>query len=247
VIRSVLGSRASIGGVLGSGRGASGPPNGLLTNLIAYWALDEAGGANNALDKHSNGLTLTQVNSPGADTGKVYATARTFAGANTRFNRTSESLLQLGTSTAWAIWFYPNSGTPAATEYIATKTDGVTVDEMLIAILSTGKCYYRGKQSGSVQSTGTINGAAWNLAICWTDGTNQYISLNNATADSSGSGSATTNRNGALTIGAYVSGINTFTGRIGPVVFWKNRTLDATARAALWNGGAGLAYSAFTA
>ena len=32
--------------------------NGLLNNLVAYWALDEAAGANDALDKHSNALNV---------------------------------------------------------------------------------------------------------------------------------------------------------------------------------------------
>ncbi len=58
--------------------------------------LNEAAGANNALDLHTNGLTLTQTSSPGSDTGKVYSTARTFDGAFDYFTRNSETLLQTG-------------------------------------------------------------------------------------------------------------------------------------------------------
>ena len=75
-------------------RAATG--NGLLTNLVGYWGLDEAAGANNALDKHSNALTLTQTGSPGSAAGKVYAGSRTFDGSGQQFSRASATSLQMG-------------------------------------------------------------------------------------------------------------------------------------------------------
>ena len=90
------------------GDGVAG--NGLLTNLAAYWGLDEAGGANNALDKHTNALTLTQVASPGSASGIVYARARAFDGINNYFYRASETLLQSGDiDFAIAAWVFLTS------------------------------------------------------------------------------------------------------------------------------------------
>lgn len=71
--------------------------NGLLNALVAYWPLNEAGGANDALDLHSNGLTLTQQYSPGSAGGIVYSAARSFTPASYHhFYRNSETVLQAG-------------------------------------------------------------------------------------------------------------------------------------------------------
>ena len=86
-------------------RAAAGAGNGLLNALIAYYKLDEAGGANDALDAHTGGLTFTQVNAPGSDAGKI-GTARTFAAASAQyFSRADDSNFSTGdvdfTISAW--------------------------------------------------------------------------------------------------------------------------------------------------
>ncbi len=232
--------------------------NGLLTGLVAYWGLDEASG--NAADKHSNGLTLSAFGTPGADTGKVYATARTFSGVYPwqGFYRYSESLLQPGTgSFGFAVWVLrsgDNSG-----RGILGKYQGDPTREYAISM--AGGSNANKPVFSTRASDGTVLGAitpdaltdsAWSLIIAWYDITTgkAYIQMNNSTiSESSGtSTSGATNSGGVFVVGDYYQsiGAETWSGRIGPVAFWKNRTLSAADRSALWNGGAGLAYSAFT-
>ena len=257
-MRYVLGSRASIGGVLGSGRGGGG--NGLLTGLVAYWGLDEASG--NALDKHSGGLTLTQANNPGADTGKVYATARTFNGNNTYFSRASETAIQLGDiDFCVAAWVFLTNVT--AQRLIASQYRfGDSHRVWFVDYLNTSNRFRFGISGDGVNATiavadnfGGPSGSTWYLVYVYHDATaNQIgISINNGTANTQAhTTGAAADTVAPLAIGAFfnTTGIAAgfaWQGRLGPVAMWKNRTLDATARAALYNGGVGLAYSAFTA
>lgn len=248
MIRPVLGSRASIGGPLGSGRGGAG--NGLLTGLVAYWGLDEAGGANNALDKHSGGLTLTQSGDPGADTGKVYATARTFSGSQ-YFTRNSETALQTG-NVDWhvAIWAYSTAST--AGQQIISKLGSSLASREFQVFFSAGQItfdWWINASNGVAEATTTAGFSTdtWHLVECYHNATTNQIgvAIDNGTfvtqsANGGNAGAA------AFRIGGRELAATLWAGRLGPVAMWKNRTLDATARAALWNGGAGLAYSAFS-
>lgn len=232
-------------GPLGVSAGAAVASNGLLTGLVAYWALDEAAGANDALDKHSGGLTLTQVSSPGSAAGKVYAGARTFDGSSQYFSRASGAAIQTGgINFAVAAWFYRAAG---GVGIILARDNGGTEREFMLSATDTGTnfvCYpadaYTSAASG-IASTG-----GWHLLIGWRDGGTIYSQLDGAAAIAQ---ACAAHDNGAVetTVGRPGYANYLFNGRIGPVAFWKNRTLDAAARAALWNGGNGLAYSAFTA
>ena len=252
MMRYVLGSRASIGGVLGSGRGGGG--NGLLTGLVAYWGLDEASG--NALDKHSGGLTLTQSGNPGADTGKVYATARTFNGSSQYFSRNSEAALQTGNiDFAIAAWVYLPSvtgdnkpivykgGTSSAIDYYLDYSVYVARFRLVVTANGSTEAWVAADTFGAASSNTWYFVAGWHDAVANT----LNIAINGGAADSAAHSTGVYAGTGAFAIGKIQAYNKFLSGRIGPVAFWKNRTLDATARAALYNGGAGLAYSAFTA
>lgn len=245
----VLGARGAMGYVLGRGAGAAG--NGLLTGLVAYWGLDEASG--NALDKHSGGLTLTQNNSPGADTGKVYSTARTFDGSNQYFRRVSESAIETGNiDYSLAAWVYLSSTTGARAVLAKAVADATNGYEFAIIYNSNFRLVC-GNNSGLQVLQATNFGAAtantWNLVLAWQDTTANkiYIQVNNGTPnEATRTITPTAAATKPLNIGRLESGAFYLSGRIGPVAFWKDRTLSADDRAALYNGGAGLAYSSFS-
>lgn len=247
MIRGVLGSRASIGGVLGSGRGGAG--NGLLTGLVAYWGLDEASG--NALDKHSGGYTLSQSGSPGATTGKVYATARTFNGGAQTFSRTSEAAFQAGDiDFSIAAWIYPTATPVTAGGIFGKDTAAAGGREYILAINSSRQGRFVISADGTnVVAVGStvLSLNAWHFLAAWHDATANkiYLQCDNGTIEEAAHSGGAYSGSTAVTLGSF-AGILFFTGRIGPVAFWKNRTLNATARAALYNGGNGLAYSAFS-
>lgn len=252
-MNSVLGARGAMGYVLGRGAGAAG--NGLLTGLVAYWGLDEASG--NALDKHTNGLTLTQANSPGASTGIVYATARTFNGSSQYFSRASESALQTGDiDFAIAAWVYLNSA-DAGQLIVAKGPVSLGREEFSIQLSGSKTFVFEiGNAAGqydsiAASSFGALSSTGWHLIVAYHNATESKIGISvdgildeKTTARNPGTNSdalVVGQQSPSVLAGYYANG------GIGPVMFWKNRTLDATARAALYNGGAGLAYSSFTA
>ncbi len=242
----VLGSRAAMGYVLGRGAGAAG--NGLLTGLVAYWGLDEASG--DALDKHSGGLTLTPANSPGADTGVVYATARTFNGINQRFSRNNEAALQAGDiDFAFAAWAYSAS---SDNRCILAKYSYGTNNREFAIYYESSAVRFSVSSAGTAATLSTVTASiptssAWHLYIAWHDATADkiYLQIDDGTpAEQAHSGGAYVGAS-SFYIG-LLNNIYYWNGRIGPVAFWKNRTLSADDRAALWNSGAGLAYSSFS-
>ena len=233
--------------------------NGLLNNLIGYWGLDEAAGANNATDKHSGGLTLTQYNSPASDTGKVYSTARTANGAtnNRHFRRTSETATQTGdVDFTLGAWVYPAVTNVSQvvvcklgdlSEYIMYYDSAVSRWKFGVSV--NGSDVYEVTAS----NFGAPSANAWYSVVGWHDSVNNLlgVSINNGTANTT-----------AHTTGVYVStnpfvvasgwdGANTFwqlNGRIGPVAMWKSAgggggVLTSDQRTALYNAGNGLAYA----
>jgi hypothetical protein len=219
--------------------------------------LNEAAGANDALDLHDGGLTLTQNGSPGSAAGIVYASARTFDGSADYFSRASEAALQAGdVDFAIAAWVYLTSN--AADAGVIIKGNGAaaaTIEYYLRYQQSTDKFRFivgNGTSGIGINSAQgpTIN--AWHLITCWHDATNNLIGIqmdSNAPATGEWTGGAAPTANALLCGVGYAAATNIayWPGRLGPVSMWKNRTLDAAAIASLWSGGAGLAYSAYTA
>ena len=243
----VLGGR-SIGSVLGRSGGAAG--NGLLTGLVAYWALNEASG--NAIDLHSGGLTLTAANAPGAAAGQVYATARTFNGASQYFSRASESALQTGDiDFAMSGWFLLSANT--GYRPIVSKWGAAGNREWLLYYdKDFNKITMQISANGTTQpylpaaTTADLN--TWAMFCAWHDATANkiYLQINGGTvAELAHTGGAYIGT-ADMMIGKLNAASEYWPGRIGPIAFWKNRTLSADDRTLLWNGGAGLAYSGFS-
>ena len=240
----VMGARGQTGYVLGRSGGAAG--NGLLTGLVAYWPLSEASG--NAIDLHSGGLTLTAANAPGAAAGQVYATARTFVPASTQyFSRAVSADVQPADQMVIAAWIYPTSFASPRRPIVALQG---SVDTPYILYLDvTGKpgfvLFAGGANYGQLIADAAISLNAWSYILAEFERPTLRLSVNGgATKSLSWNYSAVTGTGnfnlGRETVARY------FDGRIGPVAFWKNRTLSAADRTALWNGGAGLAYSGFS-
>jgi hypothetical protein len=233
--------------------------NGLLNNLVGYWGLDEASGANDALDKHTGARTLTHAASPGSSTGKVYSGARTFNGSTQYFNRASETALQGGdndiTISAW-VYLTANS----SEQIIVTKA--ASTEEYYLYYASSSNRFAFSVNDGAGHYTAvTANtfGApslnTWYFVTGVHDAVNNQIkiSVNNGTFDTASHtyGIASTSDNfcvGAIYTGSTV--ISPLTGRIGPVAMWKSApgsggALTSTQVGQLYNSGNGLAYHAF--
>jgi hypothetical protein len=179
-------------------RAAVATGNGLLNNLIAYWPLNEAGGANNALDLHSNALHLTQVASPGSAAGKVYAGARAFNGSTQYFSRASEALLQTGdvdfTVAAWVYAADVSDTCIIGTDETATPGQR----EFTLSINGLSKLQlsvYKPTDSGVgvvANSFGSLSANQWRFVVAWHDATADTIDIqiDGGTVDSAATGGA---------------------------------------------------------
>lgn len=249
---------------------AAAANNGLLNNLVAYWPLNEAAGANDALDLHTNALTATQVSSPGSDTGQVYAGARTLDGSADYFTRAGDdALLSMGdVDMTLAVWLYLDSKTPSEAWAISKYRFSDNNREYFLGWLKSSD-RFRWIVSGNGASVTSISSdtfgapatGTWYLVTCWHDSVANTIniSVNNGTADSAAHTTGIHDGISRFSIGTIynLSGPPTgasflgWNGRIGPVAMWKSAAggggvLTAAQRTALYNGGAGLAYAAFT-
>lgn len=242
---------------------AAAAGNGLLNNLVAYWGLDEAGGANNALDKHSHGLTVAQVASPGSNTGKVYVGARTFDGSTQYFSRADDIYTSTGdVDFTIAAWVYLSGVT--TNQIIVAKT-GSTFEYALLYVRDdsspNNRFGFYVSSNGSTLTTHQANtfGAAsantWYLVIAHHDAANNQIGIcvNAGTPDTVSYSTGVYDGAGSFNIGAalYPTILYQLAGRIGPVMMWKSApggggVLTADQRTALYNAGAGLAYASFT-
>jgi hypothetical protein len=230
--------------------------NGLLNNLIGYWGLDEAAGANNALDKHSNALTLTHAASPGSSTGKVYAGARTLNGSTQSFSRTSETLLQSGdvdyTLAAWVYLSAVNINHAIVSKYVPY------IDEEFILYYNYNDWapapYFTWIFGGGVvraTSFGAASANTWYLVVAWHDSVANQLGISVNGTENTASYSAGVTVTGAAFRVGLENTIYPFSGRIGPVSLWKSAgggggVLNSTKRTTLYNAGAGLAYASFT-
>jgi hypothetical protein len=233
-------------------------PNGLLTNLVAYWPGDEASG--NALDAHTNALHLTDTNTVTSNPGHVYSTARQYTSANSEYHiRADNALLSTGDiDYTLAAWAYLDSN--AAAMYIAGKFITAIGEREYRLLYVTFPAAFRWTLSSTGSNATQIDAvtfgapslSTWYLVVGSHDSVANIgsIQVNNGALDSlahaNGYDSPT-----AFAIGAQSDGSGCWDGRIGPVMFWKSAAggggvLSAAQRTALWNGGAGLRYDQFT-
>lgn len=238
---------------------AAAAGNGLLNNLIAYWPLNEASG--DALDAHTNALHLTDTGSVSSDTGKVYTLARQFDGnaAKTLARAGDDALLSTGNvDFTLAVWI-KFTALGAVAQHIAGKDDEVNREYRINWLASTNRISFRvfngSSQIGiAVSSIGAPSTGVWYLIVAYHDSTTNQVGvqINGGTVDTGAVSGTVADTVTPFSIGRCSTTVNSPSNAlIGPVSFWKSAAggggvLTAAQRTALYNGGAGLAYSAFT-
>ena len=234
--------------------------NGLLNNLIAYWPGNEVAG--NALDLHTNALHLTDINTVTSNPGLVYPLARQYTLANLEYHtRAHEALLAAGDiDFTLAAWVRTDTMPPGAAYAVMDKY--AAPNGYAIQILGFGIDRFHFEIFNGV-SVGTINAVTlglpvvntWYLIVAWHDSVANTVSIqaDNGIVDSAATTGVPADSGGAFGLGARAPGANHYywNGRIGPSMFWKSvagagGVLTVAQRTALWNGGAGLTYAAFT-
>jgi len=229
-----------------------GQPSPLLTNLVAWYRLDEASG--NALDAHTGAYHLTQNGTVGTATGKVSG-ARSFDANSSNFLSQSGSQFNFGNTTFYgAQWIY--SGNTNTAIIHGVWDDGVGANRQWFLFQDASRYRF------GITSDGLF-GAGNGLTVAW--GSNFAINTwhlvefyHNAATDLIGIAV----NNGAFVTGSFNKGIYVgastpyrvgrgannsaplaWNGRLDEVAIWS-RMLTTDERATLWNSGNGIGYSA---
>jgi len=244
------------------------PGNGLLNGLLVYWPLSEESG--NRADLHSNGYTLTEGGTLGADTGLVYPKAAVFAaGADNYLTRALAgcALINFSAATPFtiAVWCYPtafDTGADAPTYYrqilnmnLASPFGGGYLLQSTTTLDATHYSAYVqiGKTGGPPpfsHHTGMPLGFvanAWHL-VAITHNANVFVYYMNGNTETDTNEIAFTAASGGeLSIGIRSPSTPTqnYDGRLGPIAMW-NRALSVAQLNAFYNAGAGMAYAQLT-
>ncbi len=231
-------------------RGPLGPaPSSLLTDLVAYWQLDEASG--NRSDSHSNAITLGDTNTVSSTTGIISALAADFENGNNEYLDAADSAtLSLGSDTSFTLsaWVKLES-VVGSTRAVIGKRNGTLAEdtELLVGATTSETILFRvGNDTTYVELTDTnvMATGTWYFVVCWHDGPNDTVNIqfNNGTVTSTAWTGGTFDGSGNFQIGTIAASTTAdWDGLIEGVGYWK-RVLTADERTELYNAGAGLDY-----
>ena len=246
---NVLASFADVSITNASTQTGGGGGGGLLTDLVAYWKMDEASG--NRADS-VGGQTLTD-HSVGSSAGKLNALAADFS--SSYLDRADSSVLSIPSDTDFTItgWIYPRAnayggifgksgvsglGYNADCEYVISTVDFNGTNLGL---------YFNASDGSSIPSATNNNHTknAWHFFVAWYDSAAGYLYLqvDNGTPGSVASAHGSFDSTSALYVGKFGAGFN-YDGKLENVGLWK-RVLTPEERASLWNSGNGLPFASF--
>lgn len=230
------------------GFGAAAPAETpLLTDLVAYWDLDETSGTR--ADSHTNALDLTDNNTVTSGLGvDGVSAAAEFVHANSEYlSRASEASIQAGdVDFTFAAWVRVTSA--GGDQLIVSKTGTaatptIEYDLRIAAALNAVVFgYYNGTGWRNLTLSGLSMDATWVFVVGWYDKTAATVNLqtDNGTPSSfsvAGQPPAAAGA-GAFNVGRYeLGGGNTINGRMQSLGYWK-RVLTADERTWLYNSGA---------
>lgn len=222
----------------------------LLTNLVAFWKLQEAVGASRLDSVGTN--HLTQYNSVGQIAGKV-GNAASFNGTTQRLDIADTAALSMPTTQQFTIagWLNITTLVSGATplnkgQLIFTSSDFEYALQFVLDVPS-GEIRLRfmvsdGSTNVQVPMTTQLSTGTWHFIVAWYDG---FVRLqaNNGTIYTAGDGTFLGSADGTknFNLASSGSGGGFFAGSLDAWGIWK-RVLTSTERTQLWNSGNGLEY-----
>jgi len=219
-----------------------GAASSLLNGLISYWKLDEAAGQRN--DSHSTNH-LTDNNTVASVAGKIGLAIDNVKVDQDFLNHVDNAELNVAGNQDFTIafWFW-NEAQFTTDAWVTKYTGGGTnQDQYLIYYNNVVRFIIRAADNSTVNvvsSLGALAPGVWRFIVCWRDGINASLQINNGVIDSLPWVKDTKNSAVDFRIGRF--GAASYSdSRIDEVGFWK-RALTAGERATLWNGGAGRTY-----
>jgi hypothetical protein len=233
-----------------AGGGAS---NGLLTNLVAYYKLDENVASGTRADSHVNGLNLTDTSANvNSNASGILGRCADMVSNNGGLTHADDSHFQVGGNQdfTWQAWINRLGSTATPCPLIDKGLYSGNGDEYFLDLQSNTPrfCVGSGVSFGLAAWGSTITNSAWHQILGWYDHTGQTVNIqvDNGTPVTVSFTAGTQNTTSQVLALFKNSAAGSFyTKQMDEVGFWKE-ALSATKRNLLWGGGAGLAFSSFS-
>ena len=226
------------------------PGSGLLTNLYAYYKMDEANGS--ALDATAGGRNLANYGNPITSSAGKINSARVFPGSGgASLVGSSASDFSPG-SNSFSFSFWVKLSATAGGGYeglLAKSVVGPSNVEWMVYRDSDNKLRFSVSSNGSTLTTVTwasaLSTGTWYFVAGEWDGTNIKLSLNGATFQTTSFSGPIHSNTQPLNMGLIGGSGNPLDGNIDEVGIWMGRALTQTEVGQLYNGGAGLPFGSF--
>lgn len=216
----------------------------LLANLISYWTMDEASGS-----PRNDSIGTNHLAETGGALGSfasIIGNGAYFNGGQALFHPDNPTLEVTGDFT-FSLWVRVDA---EADSYVIAKADATPIDYLLSYSAANGFTF----TPWAIGGAGAMVGApaaqyGWSHIVAWWDSATEkaHLRINDATTyNSTGSGTPEQNTSAGFYFGVRAGIGGYFGGLIDEVGFWK-RKLNSAEITALYNGGAGLPFSSFTA
>ena len=213
--------------------------------LVSHWKMDEAGGANNAIDSVGTN-TGVHAASPGSAAGKIATCRDLEASSSQHFTVANNASMDVaGVTFGYTGWWQMKS--KAATMHMACKRTG-QLEHWLRYDSGSDRFQFRVYETPSgvsvtieANALGSPATATWYFICCWKDHVAQTINIqvNNGTVNSAAFTAAVTDGTSQFEIGAG-AGAEFWGGPVDELSFWKGGFPGASERTAMYNGGSGI-------
>lgn len=222
----------------------------LADGLISLWKTDETSGTR--VDAHTGGNDFSDNNTVTSATG-ILGNAAQFTSANAEWlSRVDNASLSLGdVDFMYSLWFLCDD-TNTTRPIISKWTDSGNQRAMLLQwVANTGPKFWassNGSTFPSVAWSSMPTGSAWHFCCFGHDSVANelFIQVDNGTTVTFSHSAGVFDNTADFLVGAYNAAVGAFfNGRIDELAFWKGRVPSLAERTELYNGGAGLAFSAW--
>jgi hypothetical protein len=211
----------------------SGGASPLLTDLVAYWKLDETSGTRFDTVSSNN---LSDNGGVGSAIGKIGNAAE----FDTTNYLSTNTVLSSGPFTV-SCWIYADTVTQPAGGIVNRYSNTVSADRAWTTYVVNDDIEFVVPPT-SLKILNVVSAATWHYFAFWYDDVAQEIGIQfDTTIQTTPQTTGYPVINVDFTIGSRADGNTAFDGRIDEVGIWS-RVLTASERTQLYNGGAGLAY-----
>lgn len=228
------------------GKGSHRTASTLLTNLVAYWKLEDPSGS---LTDSTGTYTLTETSGTIPTIAGKVGNARDFEQVDTEyFAQSDQAAFRVGdTDASWSMWI--NGETLTSAPVVFRKRNGSNANNSYalyydhVAERLTFAAAIDSSTDTSVQWGSALSTSTWYFVVVWHDSVNNQIgiSVNNGTPVTASHTTGIQDNAAEFQLGASDNQALYWDGVIDEFGFWS-KVLSASERTELYNSGNGTTY-----